>query len=254
VNWASILAAAKRAQAAYIEDAAEAKAAFKALGLEFIGQHEDVLHQAVLSRDAAGAIYLSISGTRFGEAHDIDLLDDVYLLPIHVGSGAVVAAGVYNGMAEFLAWVHANVPAGTVINIEGHSLGAERALLTPLFLPKAQIGSIHAFEAPQCASSEYRQSYADELAHAVHTVCGADVWYGWPPVSQYCHPASSVIWLTGTGYKLIKPSEWPGGLSMGDHSIGLVVSRLEALTKMPNAPDTAGPCPASSPSHPSPPA
>jgi hypothetical protein len=231
VNWASILAAAKRAQSAYIEDAAEAKAAFEALGLEFIGQHEDVLHQAVLSRDAAGSIYLSISGTRFGEAHNMDLLEDVYLLPVPVGGGAVVAAGVYNGMAEFWAWVHANVPAAAVINVEGHSLGAERALLTPLFLPKAQIGSIHAFEAPQCASPAYWESYVDELGLAVHTVCGRDVWYGWPPVSQYRHPASSVIWLTGAGpgYEIIKPSEWPGGLSMGDHSIGEVVARLSAI-------------------------
>jgi hypothetical protein len=125
--------------------------------------------------------------------------------------------------------VHANVPAGAVINIEGHSLGAERALLTPLFLAKAQIGSIHAFEAPQCASPEYWHSYADELAKAVHTVCGADVWYGWPPVSQYRHPTSSVIWLTGKGYELIKPSEWPGGLSMGDHSIAEVVARLDTI-------------------------
>jgi hypothetical protein len=228
VNWASILAAAKRAQAAYIEDAAEAKAAFEALGLEFIGQHQDVLHQAVLSRDRTGAIYLSISGTRFGEAHNADLLEDVYLLPVMAPRGGVVAAGVYNGMAEFWTWVNANVPDGA-INVEGHSLGAERALLTPLFLPKARIGSLHAFEAPQCASPAYWTAYAAELAGAVHTVNGGDVWYGWPPVSQYRHPNANLIWLTGSGYEIIKPSQWPGGLSMGDHSIAEVVARLDTI-------------------------
>jgi hypothetical protein len=223
------LAAAKRAQAAYIEDATEAKVAFEALGMEFIGQHEDSLRQAALSRDPGGEIYLSISGTRFGEPNNADLAEDVYLLPVHVGGGAVVAAGVYNGMGDLWAWVHANVPVGAVINVDGHSLGAERALLTPLFLPKAQIGAIHAFEAPKCASAGYWQAYGDELAKVVNTVNGRDVWYGYPWVSQYCHPPWRLIWLTGSGYEIIKPSERPGGLSMGDHSITELIARLQTI-------------------------
>ena len=80
----------------------QAKAAFEALGLTWLGQFQNDSHQAVLSRDAAGGIYLTISGTRFGRSLG-DLLEDIDLTPVDVGGGARVTAGAYDGLSELWA-------------------------------------------------------------------------------------------------------------------------------------------------------
>lgn len=230
MNWQAIYAAAKRAEAAYIADEGEAKAAFAALGLTFVGQHRDVSHQAVLSRDADGATYLSISGTRFGEPDNIDLLDDLYLLPVSAPRGGIVAAGAYSGMQELWQWVSSTVGPDVVVNVEGHSLGGERTLLTPLFLPKARIGTLHAFDAPKCASQAYWDAYREELAGAVLTVNRRDIWFGWPPAGPYQHDRQAeVIWLAEEGVRIIEATAWPGGLDAGDHAIAEIVMALGAI-------------------------
>jgi hypothetical protein len=45
-----------------------------------------------------------------------------------------------------------------------------------------------------------------------------------------------MIHLSKTGYQVIDTSAWPGGLSLSDHSIDLVVQRLEKLAAAPLQP------------------
>jgi hypothetical protein len=227
MDFAPVLAAAKRAQAAYVMDPAQAKKAFEALGHEFIGQFKDSDSQAVVSRDTAGKVYLSISGTRFGKSLG-DLADDLYFRPVDVG-GASVSFGGYDGLIDVWKWAKNLVPADTVWNVEGHSLGGQRALYSPLYLAKDQIGAIHAFESPKGADSRFWVKYADPLKAAVHTVNAADIWYGYPWLSPYSHPDADVIWLKDSGYSIIKPTQWRRGFSLDDHSIDLVVNRLQAI-------------------------
>ena len=237
MNWTPLLAAAKRAQAAYLPDECDARTAFESMGLTFVGRHCDLVHRAVLSCDAEGATYLSISGTRFNEANNIDLLDDLYLLPIHAPRGGIVASGAHSGMAELWQWVMSAVPPNTIINIEGHSLGGERALLTPLFVPSAQIGALYVFDAPKCASQSYWDAYRSELAGAVCTVHGRDVWYGWPLGDLYCHDAQGeVLWLADGMYRKVDPAMWPGGLSVEDHRIDAIVETIERLATQASIP------------------
>lgn len=227
MNFITVLAAARRAQGAYIDGMNQAKAAFESLGLTWLGQFQNASHQAVLSHDA-GSVYLSISGTRFGRSLG-DLFEDVDLTPVDVGGGAHVTAGAYNGLAEMWAWAKALMPAGTMFNVEGHSLGGWRALYTPLFLPDAQIGDIHAFEAPKGGNAAYWDRYAGQLSSAVSTANGADIFYGYPFFMDWCHPPRNLIWLDESGFKVILPDQWPGGMSLDDHSIDLVVARLEKI-------------------------
>src|SRR5260370_37904509 len=80
MDWGAFPPAAKRPNAAYLDDAAQSKAAFEALGDTWVGQFQDDLHQAVLSVDPAGATHLSISGTR--SPLSLDLFADVSLDPV----------------------------------------------------------------------------------------------------------------------------------------------------------------------------
>jgi hypothetical protein len=232
MNFTPVLAAAKRAQAAYIVDPALAKKSFEALGHTWIGQFQDADCQAVLSRDDAGTVCLSISGTRFSDGKFGDLFDDVDLEAVDLGCDVIVARGAYDGLFDIWKWAKGLVPSGTTFDVCGHSLGGWRSLYTPLFLSAAQIGAIHAFESPKGATAAYWSTYAAELAGAVSVCNGRDLWYGWPFLSipvDYSHPPAELIWLQEEGYKLITPDQWPGGLWHHDHSIDLVVLRLEAI-------------------------
>lgn len=228
MNPIAITAAAQRSAAAYNTDVPSATAAFAALGYTLMGFYKNLTHQAVLSRDARNQFYLSITGTRYDQPGNLDLLADLSLSPVNVPKGGQVASGVYEGLGDMWNWVLNQVPIGSVINIDGHSLGAERTLLTPIFLSKPQIGDLYAFEAPMCATQAYWDAYRDELAGAVHTVCGLDIWFSYPPHQGYCHDAqSSLLWLQSTAIKLITPPQFPGGLSGSDHAITEVVARLQ---------------------------
>jgi hypothetical protein len=238
----AIHAAALRAQSAYIMDAAKAQAAFEALGYHWIGQFKDGDSQAVLTRDDSGAVYLSISGTRFSDRQFGDLLDDIDLRPVDVGDGAKVTRGAYEACIEIWAWAKSQVPDGTVFNVEGHSLGGWRTSYTPLFLPAAQIGKLHCFEPPKGANAAYYARFAAELANMVIVANGRDIWFGYPRaddvfkflpfVIDWIHRPGDVMWLQATGgYSTIQAADWPGGFDQEDHSIDLVVERLTALVE-----------------------
>jgi hypothetical protein len=230
MNPLAILAAAQRAQAVYIVDPKAAQTAFEGLGMTFLGQYQDATHQGVVTKDAKGQYYVTIAGTRYSEGYGADLLEDIWLAPVHAINGGIVASGVHEGMDRFWAWALNLIPATAVINMEGHSLGAERVLLAPLFIPKERLGDMHAFEAPMCADQDYWDAYRAELAHVVHTVQGADRWFAFPPRQGYCHDAqANVLWFfSDTQILWTTPSAWtPITLSDVDHSIDLLVTRIQ---------------------------
>ncbi|WP_109477723.1 hypothetical protein [Paraburkholderia sp. C35] len=236
MEFRTILEAAKRAQAAYIIDAAAARAAFEALGYSWIDQFQDRDSQAVLVHDAAGAVYLSMSGTRFSAGKLGDLIDDLQTRPIDVGSGARVTRGAYESAAEIWAWAKKLAPTDTVWNVEGHSLGGWRTSYTPIFVPRAQIGRLHAFEPPRGANAAYYSLFENELASLEIVGNGRDIWFGYPRMGDWIHRPGQMLWLQSKGYELIDTAAWPGGFSLGDHSIDLVVQRLEQIVSTLSVP------------------
>ena len=225
---AALLAAARRAQAAYIDEDLTARAAFAKLQLTVLGRYENADHLAVLSRDAAGATYLSISGTRFTDGKIGDLGDDVRDSAVDLGGGAKVTSGAYAGLDALWAWVERLAP-NAALTVEGHSLGGWRARYTGLFLPPERIVAVYSFEAPKGGNAEFWATQAPLLAKLTSVVNGRDVFVAWPFLGGWCHPDKEVIWLTGKGYEVIHPSAWPGPLLLTDHSMDLVVERLAAL-------------------------
>lgn len=231
MNLANVLAAVKRSAAAYIEDAAQARAAFEALGLTFVSQYRNDSHQAVVSRDAEGRAYLSISGTRFGRSLG-DLFDDVRDLETKdLGGGRLVSAGAFEGMLDLWNWAHSLAPADAVWNVDGHSLGGQRAMYTGVFNAIDRIGEIHAFEAPKAANKAFWDWQMPALASAVCVVNAADLWFGWPQISDLSHPPRDHLWLhdDAGAFTVIKPDQWPGGADPADHAIELVAKRMQAI-------------------------
>lgn len=229
MDWALIRLAAKRAQAAYIIDAGQAKAAFEALGDTWIGQYQDDDSQAVLSVDPPGALCLSISGTRFSAGKIGDLFDDVQLAAVDVGGGAKVTRGAYESAAEIWQWALKSAPQGAIFNVCGHSLGGWRATYTPLFIPAAQIGALHAFEPPKAANLAFYKKFAKELSSMVTVGQGRDIWFGYPRFGEWIHRPGEMIWLQDKGFSVIDTSAWPGGFSLDDHSIDLEVNRINEI-------------------------
>ena len=237
MNLAYVLAAARRASAAYEVDEASARAAFGSLGLDFVGQYQNASHQAVLSHDPAdGSTYLSISGTRFSDAKLGDLFDDLDLDPIDVGGGAMVTKGAYDGLADLWAWARQLAAPGATFNVEGHSLGGWRTSYTPLFLEADRIGQLVALESPKPANQTYWWKYDAELSSLINVVNGRDLWVSWPfdllNAQRWVHQPRDRLWLMGdpaNQLQVITPDQWPGGRSPADHSIDLVITRLAAL-------------------------
>lgn len=225
--------AACRANAAYSETEEKAKQAFDKLDKQMLGYFSNEDHQAVLSIGAYGEHYLSIAGTRFSDGKIEDLFDDLGLDLVEVGpsgSGCKGTKGAYQGLDDMWNWAKSLVPEGTAFTIEGHSLGAWRALYSPLFLPEEQIDSIYAFESPKGANQAYWDTYP--MPYATHIVNGMDYFYGYPHlVPELTHPDLDTLWIQSTGYKIITPKQWPLGLCFSDHSMDLICSRLKVLSE-----------------------
>lgn len=230
IDWAACALAAKRANAAYLIDPAQSKAAFQALGDVWSDIYSDSNNQAVMSVDPAGRTHLSISGTRASSLKLADIFDDVSLDP-HPVNGGCVTDGVISGMQDVWNWALSVAPSGAVFNVCGHSLGASRTHLSPLFLPAAQIGALHSFEAPKFADARYYSTYAAELAGMVCVLNGRDSWCAWPWVDPrwQSRPQQDHVWLKSSGFSMIPASQWPGLGSFADHGIDLVQSRVEAI-------------------------
>lgn len=232
IDWQACALAAARSNAAYVIDQTASQAAFSALGDVWIGMYQNASHQAVLSADASGETHLSISGTRASALKVMDVLADMDIAPRPV-QGGTVTQGVYEGMAGLWQWVFQTIPAGDIVHVAGHSLGAVRTHLTPLFLPAAQIGRLHSFEAPKFADATFYASHAAALANMVCVLNGADLWAAYPWRNpQWCaRPLPIHVWLKddqGT-FQMIQGSQWPGGVDADDHDISRVQARVEAI-------------------------
>lgn len=235
MDWSAIALAAKRANAAYIIDAAKSKAAFEALGDVWSSIYSDSNNQAVLSVDPSGATHLSISGTRASSLRLQDVFDDMSLDP-HPVKGGKVTEGVISGMQQVWNWALSVAPKGAVFNVAGHSLGASRCHLTPLFLPASQIGTLHSFEAPKFLGADFYSTYAAELANMVCVLNGRDTWAAWPWIDPrwQARPKQDHIWLKSSGFAVIQASQWPGLGSFGDHSMDVVQARIEKIATAAN--------------------
>lgn len=239
IDWSACVLAAKRANSAYIEDEGQASAAFAALGDLYVSRYQDGSHQVVLSVDANGSPWVSISGTRFSDGKVLDVLADVSLDPIDVGGGCVTK-GVYVGMDAVWNWALSVIPDGVPVNVCGHSLGAARTHLTPLFLPSTRIGALYSFEAPKFVDSSYYVKYQAELSKMVCVLNGADLWAGFPWFdSRWSRPLNPHIWLTCGWYSVISADQWPGGKSNADHSMDLVLANVEQIANHPLTPECA---------------
>ncbi|CAB3784173.1 hypothetical protein [Pararobbsia alpina] len=230
IDWSATAAAAKRANAAYIEDAAQSKAAFEALGDVWSSIFSDANNQAVISVDPSGTTHLSISGTRASSLKLLDVFDDVSLDP-HPVKGGTVTEGVISGMQEVWDWALSVAPAGSVFSVCGHSLGASRTHLTPLFLPAHQIGGLWSFEAPKFCDAQFYATYAAELAGMVCVLNGADSWAAWPWIDPrwQARPQQDHVWLQSAGFEVIPVKQWPGAGSFSDHDMGMVQARCEKI-------------------------
>lgn len=238
MDWSAIALAAKRANAAYITGGEPSKAAFEGLGDVWSDIYSDANNQAVISVDSAGAAHLTISGTRASSLMLGDVFDDLSLEPCKV-KGGTVTSGVISGMQDVWDWALSIVPDSAAINIAGHSLGASRAHLTPLFIPAARIGAIHSFEAPKFLGADFYAAYANELANMVCVLNGRDTWAAWPWIDSrwQARPKVEHIWLKDRGgFTIIPASKWPGAGCFTDHSMGLVAQRVEALASLTQEP------------------
>lgn len=237
IDWQAAALAAARANAAYVIDECASKSAFEALGDTWIAQYQNACHQAVISADADGETYLSISGTRASALKVMDVLADMSLDPIAVNGGNVTA-GVYEGMQDLWQWVLDTVPAGDVVHVAGHSLGGSRTHLTPLFLRAAQIGRLHSFEAPKFADAAFYAAHAAALSGMVCVLNGADLWASWPwkegPLKDLrwqARPGVQHVWLVddrGT-FSVVPGNQWPEGADPLDHDMSRVQARVDAI-------------------------
>lgn len=237
IDWQAAALAAARANAAYIIDENASKTAFEAIGDTWIAMYADASHQAVLSDDAQGETHLSISGTRASAWKVMDVLADMSLDPVSVPGGNVTR-GVYEGMRGLWNWVLSTVPVGDVVHVAGHSLGASRTHLTPLFLPAAQIGRLHSFASPKFADAAFYGAHAEALATMVCVLNGADLWASWPwkegPLKDarwQARPMLSHAWLKddrGT-LAMIPGAQWPEGVDPLDHDMDRYQQRIDAI-------------------------
>lgn len=238
IDWQACVLAARRANSAYIEEESDVKAAFAALGDLYVSRYQDGSHQVVLSVDGDGKPWVSIAGTRFSDGKILDVLADVSLDPVDVGGN--VTKGAYTGMQGVWDWALSVIPDGVPVNVCGHSLGAARAHLTPLFLPAERIGDLYSFESPKFADKPYYVKHSSALSKMVCVLNGADLWAGWPWFdSRWSRPLNPHIWLTGGWYSVISAGQWPGGKSNEDHSIDLVLANIEQIANHPLTPECA---------------
>jgi hypothetical protein len=233
IDWKALALAAARANAAYIEDRNAAQAAFSALGDTFIDQYKNGTHQAVLSFATQDRVQLSISGTRGLSLSALDLFDDIDLTPALASLNGHAAAGAIEGLEAMWNWVDTILPPECLLDVQGHSLGAARTHMTPLFCLPEVIGNLYSFESPKFLDAAFYADCADVLDKMVCTLNGRDPWAAWPWCPHgYVRPPLPHIWLSPAGYATtIAPDDWPGGelLRFTDHDMAPIAALLARL-------------------------
>lgn len=217
MNLPATLLAARRASAAYAANEDDAQAAIQALGDHFVGWLTNADWQVVVSRDAAGAAWVSIAGTR----NRVDLQLDVDLTPVAVQGGGHVAQGAYAGAAAVWDWV-CSLGIADTYNVTGHSLGGWRTYHAPLFV---DCTSLWTFESPKAGDAAFWSAWALP-AQTTAVVHAADVIPTWPWTGPWQHPSIPHCWLHDGTYTLVDPAKLPAGYSLADHAIAAVIAAL----------------------------
>lgn len=243
MDWALLAQACRRANAAYIEDDDASKAAFSALGDNWIGQVQGKSYQAVLSVDGASKTWLSISGTRASQGQLMDVLRDVQLDPVPVDGGHITA-GVAEDMDEIWCWAQKVAPEGTVFNLTGHSLGGARVQASVAFVKPEQIGMMFAFASPKFIAADLFASHAAVFNRLVAVCNGSDGWASWPWFDKrwQCRAPVATAWLKsdqGTFQILPDGNQWQGGFAFGDHDIDDYQKRIDKIAAVDIEPEAA---------------
>lgn len=233
MDWSALALSARRANAAYLENDDQSKAAFQALGDVWVGQFQDSSHQAALSVDPSGAAWLSISGTRASDGQLADVWRDVALALVSI-KGGTVTRGAQEGMVHVFDWAMSTAPVGTVINLAGHSLGAVSAQICPAYLPSEQIGQIYSFAAPKFIAADFFASHADVFKRLIACVNASDGWASWPWFDRRWQDRAPVptVWLKNDqgGFQMLDDgNKWSGGWRFSDHDIDSYQKRLESI-------------------------
>lgn len=233
MDWAALSLACRRANASYVENDADSKAAFEALGDVWVGQFQDDSRQASLSVDPTGETWLSISGTRASQGQLLDVYRDTQLKPTKI-KGGTVTLGVCDGMAHVFDWALSTAPAGTVLNMTGHSLGNARILISPAYVPAEQIGQLYGFASPKFVGADFFASYAAVFQRLTPVVSGSDGWSSWPWFDRRWQSRAPVqtVWLKGDqgGFQMLADGNtWPGGWRFSDHDIDKYQARIDKI-------------------------
>lgn len=243
LNWQDIALACRRANAAYIEDDDASRSAFAKLGDTWIGQYQDSSHQACLSVDAHGQTWLSISGTRASDLQLGDVRRDVMLEPVAI-KGGHVTEGAADGMQHVFDWALATVPAGSALNLTGHSLGSVSVQLAPAFMPVERIGKLYGFAAPKFIAADFFATYAAVFKRLTAVVNANDAWSSWPWIDPRWQARAPVttVWLKddqGRFEMLSSGNRWPGGMDFGDHDIDNYQKRIDKIAAADLEPEAA---------------
>jgi Lipase (class 3) len=243
MDWAALALSCRRANAAYIENDDDAKAAFAKLGDTWIGQYQDSSHQACLSVDAHEQTWLSISGTRASDLQLGDVRRDVMLKSVAI-KGGHVTEGAADGMQHVFDWALSTAPVGASINLTGHSLGAVSVTLAPAYMPLERIGTITSLAAPKFIAADFFATYAALFKRLTAVVNANDAWASWPwidPLWQVRAPVPTV-WLKddqGRFEMLSSGNRWPGGMDFGDHDIDEYQRRIDKISAADLEPEAA---------------
>lgn len=242
MDWHALARACRRANAAYIEDDNASRAAFAALGDNWIGQTQGRSYQAVLSTDGPGKTWLSISGTRASQGRMADVLRDIQLDPVAV-SGGHITAGVAEDMDEIWCWAQKTAPTGTVFQITGHSLGGARAEASVAYVKPEQIGSIYSFASPKFIAADLFASHAEVFKRLIAVCSGSDGWCSWPWFDHRWQNRAPVptVWLKdGDGFQILPDgNQWPGGWDFSDHDIDEYQKRIDKIAAADLEPEAA---------------
>lgn len=238
IDFVPLLRAVLRSQAVYEEDPDKSRAAFEALGYQWLGQYKNGEHQAVVCTDSIGT-YLSISGTRFSDGELGDLYEDVDIDPIAADCGGFVTHGAFSGLDAMWSWARSLVALNTTWTVDGHSLGAWRARYSPLLISPVYIDHIYSFASPKGGDAALWEAMMPALADKLVSVANdLDIFVSYPfdlPFEkvEWTHPNLPMIRLISdpAAYESILPAAWPGGRRLSDHHVGLYAQRLSAIVQ-----------------------
>ncbi len=240
-DWKALYLSIRRCNAVY-DSARDLHRAFAGLGSSDIRHYVTGAAQAVLHRAPSGRLTLTDCGTHFtmGPLRERlgDIAEDARFNPYHIDANCAYAAGPLARAKEIWRWaiplIHDMTTGGEQVDIEGHSLGADAACATPVFLPAAQIGTITAWEPAKTANAAYWRAYAQSFARLTTVYHGRSPFFHYPPdrLSQgLCHHRGPLLWLRAGTWSLTALDRIAPGdiLAWRDHDPSVIAAAVKAL-------------------------